>query len=488
MIFNDLKLFLPELILILGFLITFGLDQFLHKSKIKRSVVAITALLTFTFAMVTLLEMTGVATGIKIFSNMVVIDKFSIYFKCIFLLTAFIGTIFSFYSKEVEEHAQGEYFGILIGMVIAMFLLVSSTNLLMLFLSIEFLSITSYILTAFKKSNKQSSEAALKYVVYGAFASGIMLFGMSYLYGLVGSLDMSVIGTELSVLITKTGLIGSTKIILVVAFVSVFAGFAYKIASVPFHMWCPDIYQGAPTPVTAILSVGPKAAGFAALIRFLSMSAPEAIPWQAIVGILAAATMTVGNLTAIVQSSVKRLLAYSSIAHAGYMLMAVAAFSQDSIFAVMFYMSIYLLMNLGAFIVVMAINDQTGSDDISMFKGLGSTRPVLAITLTIFLFSLVGLPPLAGFIGKFYLFVALIKKASFWFYVLALIGVINSAISLFYYAKIVKAMFFEKQDDEITFTGSVRPQTILAVILSVPVLILGIYWTPLADFTTSFLR
>ena len=412
---------------------------------------------------------------------MIVVDKFAIYFKAIFLITAFLGAIFSYLSQEVEDYSGGEYFGILLSMVLAMFVLVSSSNLLMIFLGMEFLSATSYILTAFRRQNKASSEAALKYVIYGASASGIMLFGLSYLYGLTGSLDLNVIGSEITNLLSSDYSV-ATRAIASIAFIGVLAGFAYKIASVPFHMWCPDVYQGAPTPITAILSVGPKAAGFAILIRFLLTAFPaDFFSWQIVIGVMAAATMTLGNLVAISQSNIKRLLAYSSIAHAGYMLMALAAFSSEGISAIMFYLAIYLLMNLGAFIIVIAVRDVTGSEEIGAFAGLIDRAPFLAIMLTIFLFSLVGLPPLGGFIGKFYLFAAIMKKAPFWYYILALIGVVNSAISLYYYARIMRAMFFEKSSQAFSETTQSKALGFTALVLAIPVLLLGIYWTLLQD-------
>jgi NADH-quinone oxidoreductase subunit N len=351
----------------------------------------------------------------------------------------------------------------------------------MIFLALEFVSITSYILTGFKRGDRRSAEAALKYVIYGATASGVMLFGFSYLYGLTGSLDITEIGAELARRLASTAQIPE-KLTLCLAAIMAFAGFAYKIAAVPFHMWCPDVYEGAPTPVTALLSVGPKAAGFAALVRFcMAVFGQAGEPWPALLGVVAAGTMTFGNLVAIHQDNLKRLLAYSSIAHAGYMLMAVMAFTSDAVAAVMFYLAVYILMNLGAFLVVMAVRDGTKArEDIGAYQGLAQRNPLLAVTLTVFLLSLVGLPPLGGFIGKFYLFAALLKTARLGCYVLAVIGVVNSAVSLYYYARVIKAMFLVPADPAVT--EPLRPDraySVLALVLAVLVLGLGVYWTPL---------
>jgi len=275
----------------------------------------------------------------------------------------------------------------------------------------------------------------------------------------------------------------------------VLAGVGYKIASVPFHMWCPDVYEGAPTPFTAFLSVGPKAAGFAVAIRFFFAAferplpgggyAPITdLPWPAIIGIISAITMTLGNLTAIVQTNLKRMLAYSSIAHAGYLLMGLAAASTAGVQSILVYLIVYVLMNVGAFLVIIAVSRVTGAEQITDFRGLGSKAPIAAFTLTVFLFSLTGIPPFAGFVGKYLIFAAVVQRGGFWNVLLAVIGVLNSAVSLFYYARIIKAMYLEEAIDErplavpAVYTG-------LLVILAVPVLALGLYWTPLVRWAAN---
>ncbi|OFZ79860.1 MAG: hypothetical protein A2583_06220 [Bdellovibrionales bacterium RIFOXYD1_FULL_53_11] len=479
---QDLTAFCPEIVLVAGVLAAFVADLFLSRKPIKRVVVAAIAFVTVCGAGICLFCPAS-SSGL-LFGGMVHADAFSVYFKALFAVAVCAAVVFSYFSDEVERDRDGEYYAILLAMTLAMFLLSSATNALMIFLSLEFLSVASYVLVAFRRRDKRSTEAALKYVVYGALASGLMLFGFSYLYGLVGSLDIVEIGRGLEQIFAG-GATTSAKLIGSVSVMMVFAGFAYKIAAVPFHMWCPDVYEGAPTPVAAILSVGPKAAGFAVLIRFLISALPAGtIPWPAIIGIISVATMTLGNIAAIHQNNIKRLLAYSSIAHAGYMLMAVSAGSPDGTSAVMFYAAVYMLMNLGAFVVVMSVRASAGgSEEISTYDGLSKTQPLLAVLMTIFLFSLVGIPPFGGFIGKFYLFAALIKKAGYWYYVIALAGVVNSAVSLYYYARIIKAMFLkEPVSGNNIMKRAPAAFAAIAVILAVPVLVLGVYWSPLYLF------
>jgi NADH-quinone oxidoreductase subunit N len=308
-----------------------------------------------------------------------------------------------------------------------------------------------------------------------------MLYGFSLLYGLTGTLDLTQIGGALA------GLEGSaaSRLALTAAVLLSLCGFGYKVAAVPFHMWCPDVYQGAPTPFTAFLSVGPKAAGLAVLMRFLLTALGDptgtSFPWPLLIGMLAAITMTLGNLTALVQTNVKRLLAFSSIAHAGYLLMAVSVGSPSAIRAVQLYLVFYLLMNLGAFLAVQAVRARTGSENLETYRGLGMRSPLLAGLLALFLFSLTGLPPLAGFIGKFYLFAALLEAGTSFYIVLAMIGAVNSAISLYYYARVMKAMYLTKGAENATPVPLGGAYSVLLLLLAVPTLILGVYWFPLAD-------
>lgn len=481
---QSLRFFMPEAALLAGIMLVFVVElAFLNFARpMRRLAAAVIALATLAAAAVACIATrapAGVAT--PIFHAMAVADGFGDYFNLVFLAAAAILTVCAYASAEVEPPRAPEFFALALAMTLAMFLLASANTLLMIFISIEFLSITSYVLTAFKRRDRKSAEAALKYVIYGAAASGVMLFGFSYLYGLSGALELDAVGRALAERLAG-GAPPAEKLVVSIAAVMALAGFGYKIAAVPFHMWCPDVYEGAPTPVAALLSVGPKAAGFAALMRFCAaLFGTSGVPWPALLGIVSVATMTLGNLAAIGQNNVKRLLAYSSIAHAGYMLMAVATFTADGFSAVMFYMAVYLLMNMGAFLVVMAVRDNTGGrEDIAAYNGLGQRNPLLAVTMTIFLLSLVGLPPFGGFIGKLYVFAALLHKAGFWYYALAVVGALNSAVSLYYYARIIRAMFLTPAErDDFAPLRVARLYSAPALALSVLVVALGLYWAPL---------
>ena len=433
----------------------------------------------------------------ELFAGMAVLDPFSWFFQMFFLIVAGLAVVLSIKSREVQDN-RGEYFALLIVLTLGMVMLASANDLVMVYLALETVSIVSYILTGWKQHSRRSSEASLKYVLYGAVASGVMLYGLSLLYGMTGSTDFHQVASALSG--------GEMSLGATIAALMVFAGFGYKIASVPFHQWAPDVYEGAPTPVTAFLTVGPKAAGFAALIRFfyvvlsspapatadgLAWTASAAPAWPVLIAVLSIATMTLGNLSAIGQNNVKRLLGYSSIAHAGYMLMGLVVLNQVGLRSVLFYLVVYCAMNIGAFVVVAAVADETGSEDIKAFRGLSVRHPFAAVAMAVFLFSLVGLPPLAGFAGKLHLFYGLIQKG--WspeaggglnmYLVLALAGVANSVVSLYYYARVAKTMFLEDAAEGATRSMSIEPLYVgLMAFLVVPTVALGIVWGPVMEW------
>ena len=419
-----------------------------------------------------------------LFHRMVVIDSFAIFFKVILSLSA-VGAIWmSLNSKEIEGSDQGEYYAILLASTLGMFFMASATNLLIAYVSLEFVSLTSYVLTGYLRHNRRSGEAALKYLIYGGVASGTMIYGMSWIFGLAGSLDYAQINAALFQE-------NPDQLTVFIGLVLILAGFGYKISAVPFHMWAPDVYHGAPIPVTAFLAVGSKAAGFALLTRFFYPALSQlgengtwqflpGVEWPQFMLVIAMITMTLGNFAALNQQNVKRLLAYSSIAHAGYILMGFVVLSNDGLRAMLFYLVVYYLMTLGAFVVVLVVANNTGREDLDGFRGLawrGGALP--AVAMAIFLFSLTGLPPLAGFIGKFYLFAAVVKQE---LYYLAFVGILNSVISLYYYARIVKTMFL---DDPLGTEGEVMLDVhngSLLAVLSVVTVILGVYWAPIFDF------
>ena len=485
---DSLKYFCSELTLVLGILAVILADR-LARPERRRSLAGALSLVTLGLALVAALWPRSGGPQ-PLFNGMLAFDPFATFFKVFFVVVTGVTVCFALRSAEITERRAGEFHALLLSLSLGLFLLASSRNLLMIYVSMEMVSLVSYVLVGYKRQNRKSGEAALKYVIYGGSASGVMLYGMSLLYGLFGTLDLGAIN-QLWQQMAATGQVPRLALIISVFFI--LAGLGYKIASVPFHMWCPDAYEGAPTPVTAFLSVAPKAAGFAVLIRFFftifvsaeSLQNGSAIlitlgdlPWPAIIGIVAVATMTLGNLSALNQTNVKRLLAYSSIAHAGYLLMGFVVVSMDGLRSVMLYLVIYLFMNLGAFLVVIAVRDSTGGEEIDNFRGLGSRAPFAAVAMAIFLFSLTGLPPLAGFMGKFYLFAAVIQHGGYFYYLLALVGVINSALSLYYYARIARAMFLEQAPNTRPLVIG-RPTTAMLSLLALPILVLGIYWEPL---------
>jgi NADH-quinone oxidoreductase subunit N len=423
---------------------------------------------------------------------MIVLDNFSLFFKVIAMVATILCIWMSLGSNEIKQVHQGEYYTLLLTCALGMFFMASSSNLLMAYLSLELVSLTSYVLTGFLPRNRRSSEAALKYLIYGGVASGTMIYGMSWIFGITGSLDYGAIQAALG---------GGTvynKAALFIAFVFIMAGFGYKIVFVPFHMWSPDVYQGAPTPFTAFLSVASNAAGMAIMIRFffpgVSRMAPggdwailSGVEWPQVILFLSMITMTVGNLCALNQRNVKRMLAYSGIAHAGYMMMGLAILSNEGLSAVLFYIVVYLIMNVGAFLVVGMIANVTGDEDIENYRGLAWRGAIVpAVCLAVFLFSLTGLPPFAGFIGKFFLFSAVLKQGGA-FAVLAVVAALNSVVSLYYYAKIIKTMFLDSPNPEDKTISVAINDFTLMIPLTVLTLVFGIYFSPLVQYTSRSL-
>ena len=416
-----------------------------------------------------------------IFFGMLTADSQAAFFKLLFALSTVLIALISFRLRH-----QGELHALLLTAVLGMDLLAGSRNLLMVLLSLELVSVMSYVLAGFDRRDPRSGEAALKYMVFGSMASGVMAYGISLFFGLTGTLDLAGVKAALA-----SG--SADPLTLLLATLMVLTGIGYKIAMVPFHFWCPDVYEGAPTPITTFFSVGPKAAGLALLIRFLypQLTTPALLPTVPLqsfdllflIALLSAFTMTLGNLAAIGQRQVTRLLAYSSIAHAGYLMMGVVLADINGIQAVLFYLIIYLFMNYGAFLLVDAVGQLTGDESIDAFKGLWRRHPGLAVAMTVFLVSLVGLPPLAGFIGKFVLFAAVIKARWYW---LVSVAILNSVISLYAYFGVVRAMYLGEDDEAPTETGTL-PATQAGVIagLCALTILFGIYWEPLVRLASS---
>ena len=428
-----------------------------------------------------------------LFMGTVASDPFSNFFKVLIILSTALVILMSFNSNELKDYRLGEYFSILTILSFGLFLMVSAIDILMVYLAIEIVSIMSFFLAGYLKKNPHSNEASLKYVIYGAFSSGIMLYGLSLLFGLTGTTKFF----EMQNAISSLGSDSNLALILSVVFILV--GFGYKISAVPFHFWTPDVYEGSPTTITAYLSVAPKAAGFALLIRFFnqvfgdgtamaseSWMAVNNLPWPQLMAVLAAATMTVGNLVAIQQNSVKRMLAYSSIAHAGYMMMALPLMSQSGVYGIMVYIFVYLFMNLGAFFVLIYVQSEIGGETFNDFDGLGWKMPFLGIVMTLFMVSLTGLPPTAGFIGKFYIFASVIEAGP-QYYWLVFVGVVNSVVSLYYYIRVVKHMYLVGERSESIGLPSSHLVTLVLIVLAIPTFIFGWYFNPLTDWINQSL-
>src|SRR6184192_4119975 len=499
---HSLRFFWPESVLTVAVLAMLVQDLIVRRSK--RRVPSLVAGALFWLALTAAATWATPSTTTPLFGGLLQHDPLRLFFGWLFLGAAALTVVIVPKSQQISPARLGEFLALLFALLLGMFLMASATDLLMIYLSVETVSLVSYVLTSFRRHDRKANEAALKYVIYGGVASGVMLYGVSMLYGLFGTtrvLGEGGISAQLSDVTSRLFLAHAfggqpaAQLALVVAVVFVLAGVGYKIASVPFHMWCPDVYEGAPTPFTAFLSVGPKAAGFAVAIRFFFAAferplpgggyAPITdLPWPAIIGIISAITMTLGNLTAIVQTNLKRMLAYSSIAHAGYLLMGLAAASTAGVQSILVYLIVYVFMNVGAFLVVIAVANARGGEQISDFRGLSVSAPIAALTLAVFLFSLTGLPPLAGFTGKYLVFAALVQRGGFWNVILAVIGVLNSAISLFYYAKIIKAMYLDEALDTAPLAVP-RLYTGLLVVLAVPLLVFGVYWGPLVRWAAT---
>jgi NADH-quinone oxidoreductase subunit N len=496
--------FRPEMALTFGTLVLFVLDVLFRRSAARVALLSAAALAVLAAAAGLLAIQPPDAQAI--FNGMLANDAFAIFFKWLFLAAGALTVVIAAQGKDFPAERIGQFFALLMAIVLGMFMMASATDLLMVYLSIELVSMTSYVLAGFRKGDRKAAEGSLKYVIYGGVASGVMIFGMSYLYGLTGTTSLFALGGRIEGLQAAGMSLAATRLALVVALVFVTAGVGYKIAAVPWHMWCPDVYEGAPTPFTAFLSVGPKAAGFALAIRIFhsALAGPSSpttgfaealagLPWPAIIGVISAVTMTLGNFTALGQTNLKRLLAYSSIAHAGYTLMGLSAASDRGMQSIMIYMLVYLVMNVGAFLVVILVAEATGSESILDYRGLSRRHPFAAVSFAIFLFSLTGLPPFAGFVGKWYLFYAVFERVSGpgggWYAWLLLIGALNTAVSLYYYVRIVRAMFSDQPYTADAPAIAARPvYQLLLGGFSAAILVFGIWWSPMVRWTEASLQ
>ncbi|MET0665830.1 MAG: NADH-quinone oxidoreductase subunit N [Acidimicrobiales bacterium] len=424
-------------------------------------------------ALVPVLTLALDGTDRVMFDGAYVVDDFALVMKALFLIAGYVVILLSTnYIAEGDYH-EGEYYFLLLSSLLGMSVMASARDLISIFVALELLSIPAYMLAAWRKRDLKGNEAGLKYYLMGVFASAVLLYGMSLLYGVTGSTLLTEIGAQI-------GAKPSSVPFITLGILFIIVGFGFKVSAVPFHTWAPDTYEGAPTPIASFLAVASKAAGFVALLSLVFLAFPgrsdvvEPLMW-----VLAAVTMTVGNLIALRQTNIVRLLAYSSVAQAGFMLAPLAVVGdagQEALTAVVVYLLIYTAMNLGAFAVVIAVARRTGSGEIDSYRGLFQYSPALAVLMSVFLFALAGIPPLAGWVAKFVVFRALLSAETVSGAVLAVVVAVNSVIALFYYANVARLMWF--QDAPEGETTSIRVPFSLSAALGIAVigtLVFGIF-------------
>ncbi|MCZ6513107.1 MAG: NADH-quinone oxidoreductase subunit N [Nitrospinae bacterium] len=449
----DLISLAPVLVLSVFTMLLLLMDLFIGKNKSGLVFISLTGLL---LAAVSSFAKTD--WPVRSFGGSYVVDHMSVFFTIVFCISSALAVLLSVEYNRRENIRVGEYYSLIMFCTVGMIILASSTDLIMIFLGVEIVSLCLYVLAGIRRGDVRSNEAALKYFLLGAFATGFLLYGMTMLYGTTGTTKLAGIAEAIS-----SGQVLSRPMMLM-GIVLLVLGFGFKVASVPFHMWAPDVYQGAPTPVTAFMAVGPKAAAFAAFFRVFTEALPEmATSWDMILSIVAVITMFVGNLGAIVQTNIKRLLAYSSISHAGYILIAIIARNSLGSSALVFYMLTYTFMIFGAFGIVILVGRE-GKENLELedYSGLGFRAPLLALSMSIFMLSLGGLPPLAGFVAKFYIFQAALSEG---YVILVVLAVLNSAISFYYYLRVMVYMYMREPQGE--FQISTTPITLLVIIIGV---------------------
>ncbi|HEY8352198.1 MAG TPA: NADH-quinone oxidoreductase subunit NuoN [Sphingomonadales bacterium] len=429
----DLGPVVPELVMAIGALLLLGIGVFLKEPRASRNIAwASVALMAVTFVLVLGSPRETTLT----FADMFVVDGFARFVKLMMLIASAAGVVMSLGFLKAERMERFEYPVLMVLATLGMMMMVSANDLIALYLGLELQSLSLYVLAAIRRDNAVSSEAGLKYFVLGALSSGMLLYGSSLVYGFTGTTNFQ----ALAALFGTEGYTTPVGLVFGIAFIA--AGLAFKVSAVPFHMWTPDVYEGAPTPVTAFFAVAPKIAALALFARVvLGPFADLIMEWRQILVFISIASMVLGAVAAIVQTNIKRLMAYSSIGHVGYALIGLAAGTQEGLKGLLVYLAIYLAMNIGTFVVIISMRRKEGpTENISDLAGLAQTRPMMAAAMAIFMFSLAGIPPLAGFFAKLYIFMAAIDAG---LVTLAVIGVITSVIGAYYYLRIVKVMYFD---------------------------------------------
>jgi NADH-quinone oxidoreductase subunit N len=473
---DDFYFLLPEIVLTLGSMLVLMADIYVPRER--RGVLTGLSVAVLGATAAAIFAVGNPHTTIS--NGLLSIDAFAIFFKLLFLGAAALTLMMSGPYLRVEGTPAGAYCFLVLAATLGMMFMASGVELVTIFIGLETMAVSFYILAGYLKPDARSNEAAVKYFLLGAFSLGILLYGMSLLYGLTGSTNLKAIATAL---VEQEG---ANRQLLLLAVVLIAAGVGFKIAAVPFHMWAPDVYEGSPTPITAYLSVGSKAASFAMLLRIFVEGLPSmSVDWRLLFEALAILTMTVGNIAAITQTNIKRMLAYSSIAQAGYVLIGVVAGTPRGIAATLIYLAVYAFMQLGAFgVIVLLRRRDTIGDELKDFNGLYFRRPAAAFAMLFFMLSLGGIPPTAGFMGKFWLFGAAIEAG----YVrLAVIGVLNSAVSLYYYIRVVVFMWL-KNEPAGSEPESTPALTAAIAIALIGTLVLGLYPRPVFELAETSAR
>jgi NADH-quinone oxidoreductase subunit N len=406
-------------------------------------------------------------TGASPFSGLYVIDNFATFFKLIFLTILFLVTIMSFSYTKREGLYQGEYYSLMLFSALGMMVMVSSNNFVTIFIGLEVMSLAIYVLCGLLKGQVRAVESSLKYFLLGSFATAFLLYGIALVFAVTGTIDIQAVKAAAMARALGSNSLFMTGVALLIV------GFGFKIASVPFHMWTPDVYEGAPTSITAFMATGVKAAAFGAFLRvFYTAFYPFIAEWSTVLWFLAVLTMSVGNVIALTQDNIKRLLAYSSIAHAGYIMIALVTGDKVLSSSVLYYLLAYAFMNIGAFSVVILLGRRgEENEDIDSYAGLGARHPFIALCMSIFLLSLTGIPPLAGFAGKFYIFSDAIKGQYYW---LGVIGMLNSSVAAYYYLRVLMYMYFKEPEKELGKID-ISPAYVVPMLISVfALLYLGI--------------
>ncbi|MDE0635700.1 MAG: NADH-quinone oxidoreductase subunit N [Candidatus Poribacteria bacterium] len=465
------SLLMPQLVIVTTLLIVLVFDMI---DAISKKVLGWMTIVGAGIALWKSIEMLQAGTNLNQFNDMFRIDSYSLFFNIIFLVSTILVALISISYLGRDDKKQGPYYLLVLLATLGMMLMAAGNELIIIFLGLELMSLSLYVLAGYFRESPASSEAGMKYLLLGAFASAFFLYGIALIYGAAGTTSIPGIAEKLTAESQSPLLLAGTFLLIV--------GFGFKVAIVPFHQWAPDVYEGAPTTIAAFISAGPKAAGFAAFIRIFMEALPDIqTEWGGVVVLLAMLTMTVGNIIAIAQTNIKRMLAYSSIAHAGYVLIGLAAANSDGESSAMLYLLIYCVMNIGAFGAVILARTADGENlMISDYAGLGFRKPLLGGFLTLMLLSLAGFPPTAGFIGKFYIFKSAVQAAvqpdvvNTWLVSLVVVGAINTAISAFYYLRVVVTMYMREPEEELEFNPYPSTLVIGLVLAAIGVLLIGI--------------